>query len=142
MTTEGAHAHATQAMAVESPDGVPRVNLWCRACQDFLYDEAFLWASLDTFVQRTQQHQALHQKTEGAAVIRTCAWTLDRPGRCCHYGGPGSTYCDAPAVYAALFEYPDEMVEHLRCVDHAALDRERSSGLVAMKLYRPRVGAS
>ena len=55
----GPSSHQTQAMAVDCEDGTARINLWCIACQDFLYDEPFLWASLDTFIERAAQHQAL-----------------------------------------------------------------------------------
>lgn len=58
--------HQTQAMAVDCEDGTARINLWCRACQGFLFDEPFLWASLDTFVERTAQHQALRAEDHDA----------------------------------------------------------------------------
>lgn len=73
------------------------------------------------------------------AEVLTCATTLEEPGRCC--AAPEFVVCGRDAAYAVLLGSPDgPPTEHLRCVDHAAQDRELADDLLAAKTYHPRAG--
>ncbi len=73
-------------------------------------------------------------ETESGAYVTTCLWTEGHlPSLlCCRFTESG--YCGREAPYAALYEQGDgvTLIEHLRCVDHAA-DARADGHLIAMK---------